>query len=205
MIMTKKLIMEFIGTFFLVLTVALTGNPFAVGAVFTALVYMGGYISGAHYNPAVTVALLLNKKISHNEAKLYILTQFGAAIIASAIYLIINNKVFTPVIGKGITTLSAIAIEVLFTFLLATVVLHVAVSEKTKGNNYYGLAIGFTVLAGALVAGPISGGIFNPAVGVGPLLFDFVHLGNNLTSLVVYLLAPLTGGVLAALVYKWMK
>lgn len=200
--MKKRLLIEFIGTFFLVLTVALTGNPLAIGGVLIALVYLGGYISGAHYNPAVTLALMVNKKITTQEAKLYILTQFIAAIIASISYLIIANKVFVPTIGAEVGILAAALAEILFTFLLATVVLHVAATDKTKGNHYYGLAIGLTVMAGAFAVGPISGAVFNPAVGVGPLIFDVMHLGSHLTSILLYLLAPLTGGYLAGIFYK---
>lgn len=198
----KKYIIEFIGTFFLVLVVALTGNPLAIGVVLAALVYMGGYISGAHYNPAVTLAVWMNKKIESAVALRYILTQFVAAVAAAAIYFVLQGKTFIPQPGINISLPSAIIIEILFTFLLASVILHVAATTKTKGNDYFGLAIGFTLMAGAFAGGPISGGAFNPAVGVGPLLFDFAHIANHTTNLFVYLFGPLVGGALASIVYK---
>ncbi len=200
--MAKKLVAEFIGTFFLLLIVALTGNPLAIGIGLTALVYMGGYISGAHYNPAVTLALLINKKITASDAKLYIFTQFAAAILSSCIYFLIKGDRFIPQMGENSSFVSAFLIELLFTFLLASVVLHVAATDKTKGNNYFGIAIGFTVGAAAFAGGTISGGAFNPAIGIGPLLFDIIHVTSHGTSLLLYLFGPFIGGALAGKLYK---
>src|SRR6476659_4582299 len=88
-VMTKyrNYIIEFIGTFFLVLTIGLSkGNALAIGAILGAMVYMGGYISGGHYNPAVTLGVMLHKRIARNEAGIYMLAQLAAAIIAAAAY-----------------------------------------------------------------------------------------------------------------------
>jgi len=198
----KKYIIEFIGTFFLVLVVGLTGNPLAIGVVLAAMVYMGGYISGAHYNPAVTVGLLLSKKISSDIALRYILTQFLASIIAAAIYFVIRGNTFVPEIGSHVSFLSAALVELLFTFLLVSVVLHVAATEKTKGNDYFGIAIGLTLMAAVFAGGPISGGAFNPAVGIGPILFDVTHISTHFISFFVYLIGPFVGGALASVIYK---
>src|SRR5690606_22418292 len=97
--MNPKLIVEFLGTFFLVLTVALTGQPIAIGAVLIALVYMGGYISGANYNPAVTLALFINNKIEKAMAIRYIGVQMLGGLIASAVYLAIAGNYFTPAVS----------------------------------------------------------------------------------------------------------
>lgn len=198
----NKYITEFIGTFFLVLVIAFTGNPLAIGAVLTALVYMGGYISGAHYNPAVTFGLVVSKKLKFTIAIRYILAQFAGSIAASLVYLVISDKYFIPAPAKNVTLPSALLIETLFTFLLVTVILHVAATNKTKGNHYFGLAIGFTVMAGAFAAGPISGAAFNPAVGIGPLLIDFNHLADHGMSFIAYLVGPLAGAYLASIVYQ---
>ena len=198
----RKYIIEFIGTFFLVLIIALTGNPLAIGAGVVGLVYFGGYISGAHYNPAVTLALWMSKKIKSYIAIRYMLTQLLAAITASAFYYLITYKTFTPHFGPGVSMTSALIIEVLFTFLLCSVVLHAAATDKTKDNDYFGLAIGLTVMAGAFAAGPISGAAFNPAVGVGPLLYDFGNLASHTTELLTYIIGPFLGGSLASIVYK---
>lgn len=198
----QRYLVEFIGTFFLVLIIALTGNPLAIGVGLTALVYMGGYISGANYNPAVTLALWINKKHTTKSALLYMGIQLLAATVAAAVYFPISSLRFIPQPGPGVNISSAIAIEILFTFLLASVVLHVAASDKTKGNDYFGLAIGFTVMAGAFAGGAISGAAFNPAVGIGPLLFDINQIGTHTNNILLYLFAPLAGGALAGLLFK---
>jgi aquaporin Z len=198
----KKYLIEFIGTFFLVLTIALTGNPIAIGFALTALVYMGGYISGAHYNPAVTLAMFLTKKIDQLNALKYIIAQLLGGFIAAGIFVFIHGSNFTPAIAANASWSSAFLLEVLFTFLLAHVVLNVAATDKTKGNDYFGLAIGMTVLVGAFAAGPISGGVFNPAVAVGPMLVDYGHIGTHLSNLIIYIIAQVIGAALAAAVYK---
>lgn len=200
----KKYLIEFIGTFFLVLTVALTGNPLAIGAVLTALVYMGGYISGAHYNPAVTTAFWITKKIDSDNAIMYIITQLMAAIFASFIYFTVKNRTFIPQMSSNTTFLSAFIIEAICTFLLCSVILHVAATKKTEGNNYYGIAIGFALMAIAFAGGPISGGAFNPAVGVGPQLFDLANISGHSQNILLYLIGPLSGGILSGWIYKYV-
>lgn len=198
----KQYLIEFIGAFFLVLTIALTGNPLAIGAVLIALVYMGGYISGAHYNPAVTLAALFAKKIAQREALNYMAAQVLGGLAAAVIFTLVNGGKFVPSIGKDVVWSSALLLEILYTFLLASVVLNAAATEKTKGNSYFGLAIGLTVMAGAFAAGPISGGVFNPAVALGPMLFDANNLNANMNNLLLYLIGPFIGGALASFVYK---
>jgi aquaporin Z len=196
----KNYIIEFIGTFFLVLTVALTGNPIAIGAVLMVMVYMGGYISGGHYNPAVTLAVFLSKKISAYAAVRYMASQIAGGFVAAFVYSLIKSSFFMPAPGAGVTNLSAYLIEILFTFALASVVLHTAVSKKVDGNDYFGLAIGSTVMVGAFAGGTISGAVFNPAVALGPMLFNFGSI--NTAHLILYLVGPLIGGALASVFYK---
>lgn len=198
----KKYFIEFIGAFFLILTVALTGNPIAIGFVLATLVYMGGYISGGHYNPAVTLAVLFIKKIDTRSALIYMIAQVLGGFVAAAAYLFIMGTTFVPTLGERVEPQSALFVEILFTFLLAFVVLNVAVTEKTKGNDYYGLAIGLALMVGAFAAGPVSGGVFNPAVAVGPMLFDFEQISTNAVNLLIYIAGPLLGGALAGLIYK---
>lgn len=200
--MSNKLIMEFIGTFFLLLVVAFTGNPLAIGAILVALVYMGGYISGAHYNPAVTVSLWISNKIKSGEALKYIGVQMVAGVVAAAFFNVIDGSKFLPTPSLNADIAGAFLIEALLTFLLCSVILHVAATDKTKGNNYYGIAIGFTLLAIAYVGGPISGGAFNPAIGVSPLLYDFINFGPHFMNMTLYLIGPVVGGILAGMVYK---
>lgn len=197
----KALLIEFIGTFFLVLVVALTGNPIAIGAVLIAMVYMGGYISGAHYNPAVTTAMFISRKISSDTALRYFTAQFFGGIFAAIVFLVIQGSVFIPSPGANIDFWTAFLVEALFTFALASVVLHTGATEKTKGNDYYGLAIGLTVMAGAFAVGPISGAAFNPAVGAAPLLLDMAAPNAHIMGLLLYIMGPLTGASIAGWLY----
>ncbi|MES2304043.1 MAG: MIP/aquaporin family protein [Gemmatimonadota bacterium] len=203
----KKLLTEFIGTFFLVFTIGLTvtaGSPFApiaIGAALVVMVYMGGHISGAHYNPAVSLAMVLRGKLPNADFVPYVVAQLlGSTAAAAAVHLIVG-KTFAPAMGDGVSVMSALLIEVLFTFALALVVLNVATHKATSGNSYYGVAIGLTVTAGAFAGGPISGGAFNPAVGIGPTLINATLGSGSFDQLWLYIVGPLVGGVLAAVVF----
>lgn len=202
-----KLLTELIGTFFLVLTVGLTvvqGTPFAPLAIGTALmvmVYMGGHVSGGHYNPAVSLGVLLRRKLTVGEFGAYVGAQLAGAVLATLALRLIVGQTFAPAPAAGVNIVSALLVELLFTFALVLVVLNVAVSSKTAGNSYYGLAIGFTVLMGAFAGGAISGGAFNPAVGLGPMLVHGLMGGGSFSAAWLYLVGPLAGGFLAAVVF----
>ena len=202
----KKFMTEFIGTFFLVLTIGLTvipGNagviaPLAIGSVLMALVYAGGHISGAHYNPAVTLAVLIRGKCTLSEAPIYLVAQIGGAAAAA----------FTAqfLVGPGtaaetIDVNKSLVAELLFTFALAYVVLNVATAKGTSGNSFYGLAIGFIVMAGAFSVGSISGGAFNPAVAIAAPLMGLMDWNN----IWIHISADFAGGALAAIVFNMLN
>lgn len=206
--MARKLVTEAIGTFFLVLTIALTaafgGNPLAplaIGSALMVMVYMGGAISGAHYNPAVTTAMLLRRKVTAAEAAGYVGAQLLGAVLAALASLAITGDTFVPTPAMGASVTEILLVEVLFTFALALVVLNVATARETEGNSYFGLAIGFTVMVGAFAGGPVSGGAFNPAVGVGPALVHLLLGGGQVGHVIWYVVGPLIGGALAAPVF----
>ena len=204
----KNYLTEFIGTFFLVLTIGLTvvgGTdfaPLAIGAALMAMVYMGGHVSGAHYNPAVTLAVFMRGKLDARSVAPYIVSQLVGAFVAAMIVHVITGSPFAPAPAASATAGAALLVEFLFTFALALVVLNVATADATSGNSFYGLAIGFTVMVGAFAGGPISGGAFNPAVGTGPILANAIILGGGIGNLWIYLVGPLAGGAAAALVFK---
>ena len=101
------------------------------------------------------------------------------------------------------SVLQILVVEAIFTFALVLVILNVATNPKTEDNSYYGLAIGFTITAAAFAGGKISGGVYNPAVGIGPILVDAIMGdGNTLSNLWYYLVGPIAGAVLATYVYK---
>ncbi|MBK8915956.1 MAG: aquaporin [Phycisphaerales bacterium] len=197
----RSYVTEFVGTFFLVFTIGLAPaepvGALAIGAVLTAMVYMGGPISGAHYNPAVSLAMLLRGKLAVRDLIPYWISQLGAAIAAAAVVRVVADRTFGPMPGPGVGALSAILVEILFTFALVLVILNVATSRAAAGNSYFGVAIGLTVAGAALVGGKISGGAFNPAVGIGPNL-----LANQLGSMWIYVIGPAVGAIAATVVYK---
>ena len=197
----KNYIIEFIGTFFLVLTIALTGNPLAIGTMLMIMVYMGGYISGGHYNPAVTLAVLMNKAIIPTKALFYVVAQLAGAFVAAFMYKQLTGMVFVASPAPDAILTSAFLIEALFTFALASVVLHTAVSSNVKNNSYYGVAIGATVFVAATAGGSISGGAFNPAVGVGPMLYNFSEI--RMENMMLYIAGPLIGAGIAGILYKY--
>jgi aquaporin Z len=204
----NKYITEFIGTFFLVLTIGLSvlgGTPMAplaIGASLMVMVYMGGHVSGGHYNPAVSLAVLLRGKLTPRDVAPYMAMQVLGALAAAATVYVILGQTFAPAPADTASALSAVLVETLYTFALCLVVLHSATAPQTTGNSFYGLAIGFTVTVGAFAGGPISGGAFNPAVGVGPIVVASLLGGGSLANLWLYLVGPFIGGALAAGVYR---
>ncbi len=204
----KNYLTEAIGTFFLVLTIGLTvvgGTefaPLAIGTALTALVYMGGHISGAHYNPAVTLAVFMRGKLEGGSVAPYMVSQVAGAFMATLMVSVVMGSTFAPAPSPDATTVAALLVEILYTFALALVVLNVATADATSGNSFYGLAIGFTVAAGAFAGGPVSGGAFNPAVGAGPILAHTILGGGGVGDLWLYLVGPFIGGALAALVFR---
>ena len=204
----KNYITEFIGTFFLVLAIGLTGNPIAIGTMLMVMVYMGGHISGAHYNPAVSIAMIIRGLLSVKEAINYILFQLAGAILAAFLVNWLSESILELIPMKvgpnpNVSVLQILVVEAVFTFALVLVILNVATNPKTEGNSYYGLAIGFTIMAAAFAGGKISGGVYNPAVGTGPILVDvIIGEGNTLSNLWYYLVGPIVGAISAAYVYK---
>ena len=194
----KKYITEFIGTFFLVLTIALTGQPLAIGAALMVMIFAGGHISGGHYNPAVTLAVLMRGRISTGDALSYMGSQLAGALVAALLSVwLLGNPEIAPM-NLDETKMQALVAEILGTFALAYVVLNVATTKANSGNSFYGLAIGFTVFACATGLGKISGGAFNPAVAVGASVMKAFAWSN----IWIYLVGCFGGAALAALVFN---
>lgn len=200
----KKYLTEFIGTFFLVFTIGMTviepgaGNlaPIAIGAALMIMVYAGGHVSGAHYNPAVTLAVWIRGRCPASDVVPYIGGQIAGSLIASIVVLSLKgDPTIVPMEPKVFPALIA---EFIGTFALAYVVLNVATAKGTAGNSFYGLAIGCTVMMMALALGPISGGAFNPAVATG---ITYMHLAK-VANFWIYLIANFSAGALAAIVFK---
>lgn len=194
-----KYMYEFIGTFFLILTVGLATGitaPLAIGSILAVMVFAGGHISGAHYNPAVSLAVFIRGKLTLMDMFAYWAVQFAAGIIAAFLVIYMRGDIVTAQVEPNIA--KAFIGEFLFTFALCFVVLNVATDKHTENNSYFGLAIGFTVLAGAYAVGTISGGAFNPAVAVGITIMKLSHLHN----LWMFFVANLAGAATAAFAFN---
>ena len=179
---------EAIGTFLLVLTVGAaveSVSPLAllgIGAVLIAMVYAGG-----HYNPAVTLAVLVRRRIGLREAAAYWVVQIGAGLLASAVVRTIVDPTRAAATAAitltGHTLVAAFAVELLVTFALC----YMATSGDHRDDSFYGLAIGFTTVASAFAVGAIAGGAFNPTLSLGAAV-----------TLTVFLVAQVLGGIAAA-------
>jgi len=200
--MAGKLLMECVGTMFLVLAVGLTGNPLAIGLMLAVMIYVGGHVSGGHYNPAVSLAVMLRGKLGGAALGAYMVAQLLGAMVAAILIVVLTGSFLSPAPGADVALWRAILAEALFTFALCSVVLAVATAKGTEGNHVYGFAIGLTVTAGAFAVGPVSGAAFNPAVGVGPILIDLLHGGDGAENLLLYLVGPFVGALLAAPAFK---
>ena len=202
----NKYIIEFLGTFFLVLIIGLSQNPVAIGLGLAVLVYMGAHISGAHYNPVVSLAMLINNQIELKEFSFYLASQLLGSVVATYFIMLLGNDF--NVVSNTNDISSFFVAEILFTFLLVFVILNVALNKNLKGNQFYGLAIGLPVTAGAFAVGNISGGVFNPAVSFGPSLFSLIDpqvVGTNVSSsdfFIYYLISGIIGSVIASYLYK---
>ena len=203
----NKYLVEFIGTFFLVLTIGFAVlepgagplAPLAIGSALMVMVYAGGHISGAHYNPAVTLAVWLRGRCPARDVTPYMGAQIIGGLLAS--FMVLFVKGYSSVPPAQPDSISALLVEFLYTFALCYVVLNVATSRNTVGNSFYGLAIGFTVTAGVYSVGAVSGGAFNPAVAVGITVMGLSSLG----SIWIFLLANFLGGALAAATFKFVN
>ena len=200
----NKYLTELLGTFLLVFTIGCTvvGNgagalaPLAIGSALMVMVFAGGHISGAHYNPAVTLGVWLRGKCEAKDVPGYMIAQIaGAMLAASAVKYLKPGAAVAPI---SVAVLPALLAEFLFTFALVFVVLNVATAKGTANNSFYGVAIGFTVMTGAFAVGNISGGVFNPAVAVGVSMMGL----SAWTNIWIYLAADFAAGVAAALAFK---
>jgi len=200
----KNLTAEFIGTFLLVLTVGcnvLGGNSIwgalSIASVLMVSIYALGSVSGANFNPAVSLALFLNDSTKFSATKMasYMLIQVVAGVLAGLTYLWLYGKAFNLEPGAGFTWQGAALAEIAYTFMLCFVVLRAAVSDVNPANNeYFGLAIGFVIVAGGYAAGWISGGAFNPAVAIG---IDVASAGQGVYYCLLYTVFEFIGAALA--------
>src|SRR5438105_2753038 len=199
----NKYVAELIGTFFLVLTIgcAVIGNgagplaPLAIGSGLMVMIFAGAHISGAHFNPAVTLGVWMRGRCETKDVAPYILFQIIGAVLAAFAVKILKGWA-TPAPGDP-ALLPALTAEFLFTFALVYVVLNTATAKGTSGNTFYGLAIGFTVMAGAFAVGNISGAVFNPAVAIGVSVMGLIKW----STIWIHFVANFAAGAVAAVAF----
>jgi aquaporin Z len=199
----RKWLVEFIGTFFLVYVIGCVSlqehlllGPLAIGATLMVMIFAGGHISGAHYNPAVTLGVWVRGACSTIEASFYVVAQVIGAIVASLAAGFLLGHGSAPA-ASTVTAAQVMLAETLGTFALVYTVLNVATAPATSGNSFYGLAIGFAVFTQAVAVGKVSGGAFNPAVAIGVTLLGLAN-GANLS---MYWLSEFLGATLAAVFF----
>mgnify|MGYP003290200652 CR=1 FL=1 len=203
----NKYIAEFIGTFFLVLTVGATvinGSasadviaPLAIGSMLMVMIFATGHISGGHLNPAVTLAVWMRGKLPASDVPGYMIGQIAGGLVAAYLVLFMKgNPAVTPMhFDNPIVPFIA---EFLGTFALAFVVLNVATAKANSNNSFYGLAIGFTVVSAVFALGSYSGGAYNPSVAIGITVMGL----NAVANVWIHLVADLAGGAVAALAFR---
>jgi len=200
----KRLLMEFLGTFFFILSIAMSFNPIAIAAMLMVWVYIGAFVSGAHYNPLVSLAMALRGKLAWEKLPWYWLAQILGGCVAFFAAAHLHGQIAIPAPALEATLLQAFIIEVLLSFVFALIILVVGTAEKYKGNDIFGFAIGFSIPALAGVGGSISGGIFNPAIAIGAAVVGLMSGAPIVWAhLLMYVVAALLGGVLAAYAFHY--
>mmetsp|Transcript_122000 Transcript_122000/g.215972 ORF Transcript_122000/g.215972 Transcript_122000/m.215972 type:complete len:480 (-) Transcript_122000:65-1504(-) len=212
----SKCVAEFVGTYLLVLTVGcnvLSGNAVwagvSIGCVLMVAIFALGKISGGNFNPAVSLTLGITKLLGGpgldmGTVGIYIAVQIVAGIAAAGSYSLIFMESFNLAPAKGFSWWQAGLCECLYTLMLCFVVLNVAAAKtyKKEGNQWYGLSIGFVIIAGAYGAGAVSGGCFNPAVAIG---IDVSSILHGIGWFFPYIVFELIGALLAALLFMVVR
>jgi aquaporin Z len=203
----RKPLTEFVGTMLLVVLIALSVQhagqmaPLAIGLGLTGLIYMGRWLSGAQYNPVVTLAVLIGGKMSVADFLPYLLAQLAGALCGSALGFVMTGKVLAPAPAAGLG--AALLAEAVMTFMMVLVILNVATAKRTEGNQFYGAAIGLTVTAAIYAGGNLSGSVMNPAVAIGPIVMDaLVGEARSFSTGWLYIVGPVVGALLAAGVFR---
>jgi aquaporin Z len=198
----KRYAMEFVGTFFLTVAITLIVNPIAVGLVLMAMIYIGGHISGAQYNPAISFACFVQNRFKLEEAAKYMIAQVLGALLALCFFMMITNNSFTLDMVPGSPLLAPMAIEGLLTMLLCWVYLVMNYENRYKNSMIPGFVIGLTLMA--IVS---AGSLFNPGVAVASMASNLVKDGmmGGMASFMVYIVAPLIGGFGASILFNYFK
>ncbi|MEX0995271.1 MAG: MIP/aquaporin family protein [Balneolaceae bacterium] len=200
-----KFVAEFLGTFFLVLAIGLSGNAVATGLFVVALVYIAGRISGAHFNPAITLAFWASRGISLKIVGGYLCSQLAGAILGAMAVFFLSESAYQVTPPPLSTPTQVTLIEMALSLLLSLVYLTLFLSSEFRENRIYGIAIGLSYAGLFVVGEPVSGGFFNPALAAGASIADYIDHGTSWIYLPVYLIAPALGGILAGHLYNYFE
>jgi aquaporin Z len=205
----RKYVVEFIGTFFLVMAFCMTAGgglgqfaPLAVGLTLVMLIYSGGHISGSHLNPAVSLAVYLRGKLNAGDVLPYMVGQFLGATAAAMLSGFLLASIQTPEpVTKELDIVPALIAELLGSMLYVYVYLNMFTTRKTSGNTYFGLAIGLAYLAATYTFQNVSEGAFNPAMALAITMANF----TSWSSIWIFLVANFAGGALAAFLSQYVN
>lgn len=204
----KRYIMEGLGTALLTVAVSFTGNPFAIGLMLATIVYIGGTISGGHYNPAVSLAVYLRGLLSSRHLAWYVVSQTIGALIALLVFAFITKSPFTPDLSPDLSPWISLGVELVLTSVLCLTVLTVIGHHDARKSGVYGLIIGLSLMTIAFI-----GGLFNPAIAIASYLSVLIHGGRAATaeitpvhiSTLVHVAGPLLGSAAAAWLYRYLN
>jgi len=198
----KRYAMEFVGTFFLTLAISLIANPIAIGLMLMAMIYVGGHISGAHFNPAVSFVSFIQNRLNLATAATYVLAQSLGAMLALCLFMMITSGNFVLDMVPGSPIIGPMSIEALLTLVFCWVYLAMNLMNRYKDTAIPGIIIGLTLLAIAT-----AGGLFNPAVAIASIVCGAIKEGtiSGMGSVVVYVVGPLLGAFGASLLFNHFK
>jgi len=177
--------------------------PLAVGFIVIAMIYAFGHISGGHFNPAITLAVLIRKFITPIDAMFFLLVQFSGAFAGAFLAYAITYDLpyiepyVDPSTKEGIEDFRCVLVEAIYSFAICIVVINVATTDSQSGNYFYGVSIGMTVAAGLAASQKISGGCFNPALGTALSVTNSLRDEGTIEHIWIYIVSPLIGAVIA--------
>ena len=199
----KRYAMEFVGTFFLTIAISLIGNPIAIGLMMMAMIYVGGHVSGAHFNPAISFACFVQNRLDFSHMIQYVLAQSLGALLALCFFMMITNNSFALDMVPGSPVMGPMAIEALLILVLCWVYLAMALDNRYKNSVVPGLVIGLTLMA--IVS---AGSLFNPAVAIGSMVCSLAKdgvFGGGMPAVIVYIAGPLLGALAASFMFDYFK
>lgn len=201
----RAYITEALGAFFLVLAFGFTGDPLAIGLTLMALIYIGFPITGSHYNPAVSLAFFLKQKLSLPQFLGYVLSQLLGGILAAIVIFFLSSSAFYVEPPTDTNLYQQAFAEVFFTGIFVLIMMVFTLSRSQGKRNLIGLAAGLTFAGMLMITIPVSGGVLNPVISLGTAFMDFINGGNSYVHALLYTLAPLCGGALAALGFTFFN